>query len=435
MFRIFDLRYHLCICVLQTAQHCSTASNLLHQLHPLYQLLSIKVQMDFGINSIVQSLLGEDGGQYCKSLFALGERVGNDRRDKNIEVTDINESDSEESVSKEYCILCSKTYQSPNNLAIEEIRRCKTILKVSGKGHYLRDNSITSLNLEDYLRPSIWCWHPQRLLPSTSKPLVCWNRSCAGHLGTISSPITIKEYDHRSVEDITTNGFIIFPVFLCSICKRTKSSLEMSDLAAMGIPPFVIRRCPVISFRKTTYTVELAELIMTLMTSELGAGQISTVIMKRRTAYWAATARVYLEAHTYNLTLDSEKGSLSSYGFTKAARVVQPFPTMNSHCNGFGGSNGPSSRNIQRFFIVAHTNIDPFADRFMLSLGGQVSSPNNLPDKSVCTHKYTFFKSKVLSADHTFNIPSRIKSSDIAGSSYSPIEGLHAGNLCILCIN
>jgi hypothetical protein len=34
--------------------------------------------MDFGINSIVQSLLGEDGRQYCKSLFALGERVGND---------------------------------------------------------------------------------------------------------------------------------------------------------------------------------------------------------------------------------------------------------------------------------------------------------------------------------------------------------------------
>jgi hypothetical protein len=51
-------------------------------------------------------------------------------------------------------------------MAIEEIRRCKGLLKVSGKGHYLRDNSIASLNLEDYLRPSIWCWHPQRLLAS-----------------------------------------------------------------------------------------------------------------------------------------------------------------------------------------------------------------------------------------------------------------------------
>ena len=334
--------------------------------------------MDFGINSVIESLLGEDDGQYCKCLFALGERVDNNSSDKNVEVADSNESDSDESVSKECCLLCSKTSQSPNNLAIEEIRRCKGLLKVSGKGHYLRDNSITSLNLEDYLRPSIWCWHPQRLLPPTSRSLVCWNKSCAGHQGTISSPITIKEYDHRGVEDITSNGFIIFPVFFCSICKKTKSSLEMSDLAAMGIPTFVIRRCPVMSFWRTTYTVELAELIMTLMTSELGAGQISTVIMKRRTAYWAASARTYLEAHTHNSILDSERGSLSSFGFTKAARVVQPFPTMNSHCNGFGGSNGPSSRNIQRFFIAAHMLLDPFADRFMMSLGGQVSSPNDL---------------------------------------------------------
>lgn len=113
--------------------------------------------MDFGINSVIESLLGEDEGQYCKSLFALGERVDNDCRDKNVEVADSNESDSDESVSKECCVLCSKTSQSPNNLAIEEIRRCKALLKVSGRGHFLRDKSITSLNLEDYLRPSIWC--------------------------------------------------------------------------------------------------------------------------------------------------------------------------------------------------------------------------------------------------------------------------------------
>ena len=137
---------------------------------------------------------------------------------------------------------------------------------------------------------------------------------------------------------ITTNGFTIFPVFLCSICKRTKSSLELNDLAAMGIPPFVIRHCPVILFRRTTYTVKLAELIMTLMTSELGAGQISTVIMKRRTAHWAASARVYLEAQTCNSTLDSQIGSLSSFGFKKAAGRYctpqlprQPSPRRHRH--------------------------------------------------------------------------------------------------------
>ena len=52
--------------------------------------------MDFGINSVIQTLLGEDEGQYCKCLFALGERLGNDSRDKDVELTDSNESDSDE---------------------------------------------------------------------------------------------------------------------------------------------------------------------------------------------------------------------------------------------------------------------------------------------------------------------------------------------------
>ena len=173
----------------------TTAAAVLHPIHILqrtHHLIGVQtsncclVQMDFGINSVVQSLLGKDEGQYCKSLFGLGERVENNSTD-NVEEIDSNsnESDSDESVSKECCRLCSKTYQSPNNLAVEEIRRCKSLLKVSGKGHFLRDNSITSLDLDDYLRPSIWCWHPQRLLPSTSRPLVCWNRSCTGHLGKL----------------------------------------------------------------------------------------------------------------------------------------------------------------------------------------------------------------------------------------------------------
>ena len=90
----------------------------------------------------------------------------------------------------------------------------------------------------------------------------------------------------------------------------------------MGIPSYGIRRCPVISIRKTCYSVELAELIMTLMTSELGAGQIATVIMKRRTAYWVASERVYLEATKHALNLESERGSLDSFGFSKPATII-----------------------------------------------------------------------------------------------------------------
>ena len=201
-------------------------------------------------------------------------------------------------------------------------------------------------------------------------------------------------------------------------------------MVSMGFPPYVIRRCPVICFQRTTFTVELAELILTLMTSELGAGQISSVIAKRRTAFWAASARVYLEAQNHSVTLVSHKGSLSSFGFVRAPTNIVPFPPLTSHCGGFGGSQGPSSRNIQRFFVAMTTHLDLFADRFMMSLGGQVRL-NNQQSRRKHFFLIEFYAvtriPQVLSADHTFNIPARIKSSDIAGSSYSPIEGLHAG--------
>ena len=113
-------------------------------------------------------------------------------------------------------------------------------------------------------------------------------------------------------------------------------------------------------FSKTTYTVELAELIMTLMTSELGAGQISTFISKRRTAYWAASARVYLEATMVSMERDSFRGNLSSYGFSRAKEIVEQFPSLLSHCDGFGGSKGPSSRNVQRFVIAGSDHIGAF---------------------------------------------------------------------------
>jgi hypothetical protein len=43
--------------------------------------------MYFGINSVIQLLFHEDEEQYCKYLFALEERDGNDDRDENVGVT------------------------------------------------------------------------------------------------------------------------------------------------------------------------------------------------------------------------------------------------------------------------------------------------------------------------------------------------------------
>ena len=167
--------------------YCSYTSNVASFNSRLLSSCAIKIppqhsnKMDVAINLSIQLLLGKDDGQYDKVLFAMGERVTDNEA---IEEEEILSKDSDDdSVVNECCPICSKTCNSPNKLAKEEIRRCQNLLKVSGTKHFLRDNSVASTNLEDYLYPSIWCWHPQRLLSSNLRPLLCWNESCTGHTG------------------------------------------------------------------------------------------------------------------------------------------------------------------------------------------------------------------------------------------------------------
>ena len=154
--------------------------------------------MDVGINSVVQALLNVDLGQFSDSLFALGERTNPESRtDRDLEDESNDEDDeSVTSVAKEGCSICGKLSSSPNNIAACQIKKCQSLLRVSGKSHYLRDDFVSSKNLEDYLRPSIWCWHPQRLLESSSAPLVCWNENCAGHSGKASNFLSMASGDH-----------------------------------------------------------------------------------------------------------------------------------------------------------------------------------------------------------------------------------------------
>lgn len=140
--------------------------------------------MDVSINATVQQLLGEDIGQYTKELYGLGERVNDNRNHVNEDDGVGDESDDESLVKDTLCPVCSKTNKSPNEVAKDHIKKCQAALKSSGMGPFLRDNAVSSLVLEDYLRPSIWCWHPERLLSSTPRrPLLCWNKSCSGQLG------------------------------------------------------------------------------------------------------------------------------------------------------------------------------------------------------------------------------------------------------------
>ena len=140
---------------------------------------------------------------------------------------------------------------------------------------------------------------------------------------------------------------------------------------------------------KTCYTKDLGELILILMTGELGAGQIAAMIAKHRASLWVSHAKVYLETHAYDR---EDKASLRSHGFKQTTKTdtCKPFPIMTSHCNGFGGTKGPSTNQIQRFFLAASSHPADFGDRFMKSLGGQVIA-NTLSAISV-GHFYQFKK-------------------------------------------
>ena len=155
---------------------------------------STKIKMDVGINSVVQSLLNVDLGQFSDSLFALGDRRKTDTSDHEDLVEENSEDDtSVASLPKKCCAICGKLSQSPNIIASRRIKECVAQLKISGRAIFLRDDFVSSRNLEDYLQPSIWCWHPQRLLEPNAAHLVCWNVTCAGHFGT--SYILLISYD------------------------------------------------------------------------------------------------------------------------------------------------------------------------------------------------------------------------------------------------
>ena len=89
--------------------------------------------MDVGINSVVQSLLNVDLGQFSDSLFTLGDRRKKDTSDHEDLVEENSEDDtSVASLPKECCAICAKLSQSPNNIASRRIKECVAQLKISG---------------------------------------------------------------------------------------------------------------------------------------------------------------------------------------------------------------------------------------------------------------------------------------------------------------
>ena len=362
--------------------------------------------MDVARNYLADQLLnGGDRGQFNSRLTCLksssqrdlpgevhlSDDDDDDDDDDDVDDLDDRDCDGVDDGESPVSCTCGKSSKHPNKLMEGQIEIVKK--KMSDKSdkstllHFYRDKHVVSSKLDDYLFQSIWTWDPLKIM-NYSKKLICWNGKCDGI-------ITVKALEVRSVEDLQSNGFIIYPRYYCNKCRKTKSSLVTEDLMKMGVPNFIIRRCPVIIKKKTAYTQDLVDSILTMMTGSLGAEQISNFINAKRTSFWSANAIVYLEVMT-----DMAKNSLHNFGFTGTPPVG--FPTLLSHCNGYGGSNGVSKQAIQRLFIGMSKMTAAIGDRVMMSLGAQV-----------------------ISGDHTFNVPSRIKTRDTANNSYAPIEGLH----------
>jgi hypothetical protein len=86
--------------------------------------------------------------------------------------------------------------------------------------------------------------------------------------------IVEKRLCYRYVEGLDINGFVLFPIFECRRCKKTKAATDTEALISMGIPKVLLRKAPIIPFECSVVTKELFEFLITHMTSPCGAEQL-----------------------------------------------------------------------------------------------------------------------------------------------------------------
>jgi hypothetical protein len=257
--------------------------------------------------------------QFDDKLHGLNERRPLDE-DGNPIPSDSSESETKESEKEEEdengdqfkkCSVCNKDCRTPNAQMINEIKKVKEIMKKTNETkHFRKPDYFSSRDISEYTKQFVLCWEPHKLLSSvnmTMSDLKCWNEGCNGKI------TVLQTLEHRSVEGLKSNGFIAFWVYACSKCKtnKQKSSLEIPSLHIMGFPLILTRQCPVITFLKSAVTQGLAEYVITMMTSELGAEQIMKGLGKLRDAEWAYHARIFLELQKQLATPSSTSGASS----------------------------------------------------------------------------------------------------------------------------
>lgn len=199
--------------------------------------------------------------QFDDTLYGLNERRPLDNHG-NLIPSDSSDSEAKESEEKEEvdengdqfqkCPVCNTDCRSPNNQMTNEIKKVKEIMRktTTETKHFPKSDYVTSHDILDHTKQFIFCWEPHKLLHSvnmTVSDLNCWNIGCSGKISVLPT------LEHRCVEGLKANGFIVYCVYACSKCKtnKQKSSLEIPSLHKMGFPLFVTRQSPVIPMHKS----------------------------------------------------------------------------------------------------------------------------------------------------------------------------------------
>jgi hypothetical protein len=240
------------------------------------------------------------------------------------------------------------------------------------------------------LKKPVWAWFPHRYCEGQLTNLKCWNCS--------SKRLGVKDIKSRSVESINSNGFVIFPNYICHSCGKVTSSLANPDkLYDMGIPVFVLKRCPVLALGQSCWTKELVNFVCTMMSTQVCVAEIRHIIRRLRVAKWVEDCSVYLQACDHKVKL------IKSSNVDNRVVDVCPFPRLTHHCGGYGGTLGPGKNQILDVFSALTQAPATFSDRFMKSLGGTV-----------------------LSADHHHGVTKHIHEINSSGDSTTPVDSIHA---------
>jgi hypothetical protein len=96
---------------------------------------------------------------------------------------------------------------------------------------------------------------------------------------------------------------------------------------------------------------------------------------------------VYLGAVSHEKEDFEKKQGLAGFvGFISPPKTPKAFPSIYSHCSGYGGSKGLGGAYIADVFLSGNKKVELLADTSMQSLGGWSHA-----------------------ADHTFNVANKIK--------------------------